>query len=169
MNDVVGRPYAAEDAPKVGEGEGVTEKVGFGDQVGAQCWRNGCAGIICERIVDGCCSCHISAPCGFCTTNREWCPECGWKASDHEYHFNGYIVTPGENPEDAWKSWKPRPLDPRQIDWHSRSHSNSSMIKEGVYPPGTTANDVVEKVRGTFGGRFESFGGGKFKYIAYTD
>lgn len=28
---------------------------------------------------------------------------------------------------------------------------------------------VAKKVVGTFGGRFERFGGGKFKYIAYTD
>ena len=43
------------------------------------------------------------------------------------------------------------------------------MIKEGVYPEGMTKEQVREKVKGSFGGRFESFGNGKFKYIAYTD
>jgi len=35
---------------------------------------------------------------------------------------------------------------------------------------GTEDGATVESVvKGTFGGRFEQFGGGKFKYIAYTD
>jgi hypothetical protein len=43
------------------------------------------------------------------------------------------------------------------------------MIKEGVYPPTATMADVEKEVRGTFGGRFDYFNDGKFKYIAYTD
>jgi hypothetical protein len=43
------------------------------------------------------------------------------------------------------------------------------MIREGVYPDGTSQEQVRELVKGTFGGRFESFGGGKFRFIAYTD
>lgn len=62
-----------------------------------------------------------------------------------------------------------RQLDPTKIDFHSLPHSSSSMIKRGVYPPGTTREQVEEKVRGTFGGRFDSFGDGKFQYTAYTD
>jgi hypothetical protein len=60
-------------------------------------------------------------------------------------------------------------LNAAQIDWHNKTHSSASMIKEGVYPEGTTRSEVEELVRGTFGGRFEHFGNGKFKYIAYTD
>lgn len=62
-----------------------------------------------------------------------------------------------------------RPLDPTKIDYRIRSHSSSSQICEGVYPEGTTKAEVEARVRGTFGGRFESFGNGRFKYIAYTD
>lgn len=62
-----------------------------------------------------------------------------------------------------------RELDATKIDWHDLPHSGSSMAKRGVYPDGTTREHVEAKVRGTFGGRFESFGGGKFLYIAYTD
>ncbi len=63
----------------------------------------------------------------------------------------------------------PRPLDPRKIDYRIKPHSGASQICEGVYPPHATKHDVEEKVRGTFGGRFESFADGRFKYIAYTD
>lgn len=62
-----------------------------------------------------------------------------------------------------------RKLDSTKIDFHSKSHSSCSMIKEGVYPKGTTQEEVEEKVRGTFGGRFERFGCCEFRYIAYTD
>jgi len=43
------------------------------------------------------------------------------------------------------------------------------MIKEGVYPLHMSMEEVRQEVRGTFGGRFEYFKDGKFKYIAYTD
>ncbi|QJS27432.1 hypothetical protein [Rhizobium ruizarguesonis] len=142
------------------------EEVGFG--VGQVCSRDGCAGIIEENDRDRNCSCHISPPCSSCTEPREWCPQCGWKLMDDEKPFNGFLVGP-VNPDGAWTHWRPRPLDPTRIDWHSKSHSNSSMIKEGVYPEGTTQAEVRAVVDGTFGGRFESFGNGRFKFIAYTD
>jgi hypothetical protein len=88
-------------------------------------------------------------------------------------------VTGKVNPEDrhgAWLSWKPRPLDPRKIDYRIKSHSNSSQLCEGVYPVGDSPEaeasvraEVEMRCRGTFGGRFQSFGNGKFSYVAYTD
>lgn len=63
----------------------------------------------------------------------------------------------------------PRELDPTKIDWRNKPHTSATMIKEGVYPPTATREDVEKLVRGTFGGRFENFGDGRFKYIAYTD
>lgn len=62
-----------------------------------------------------------------------------------------------------------RKLDNSKIDWNTFAHSNSSMLREGVHPEGTTREDVEAKVKGTFGGRFEHFCGGKFRYIAYTE
>lgn len=59
--------------------------------------------------------------------------------------------------------------DNTEIKWKSKAHTSCSMVKEGTYPEGATIQDVEDKVRGTFGGRFEFFGNGKFKYIAYTD
>lgn len=67
------------------------------------------------------------------------------------------------------KSFGPRPLDPRKIDYRISAHTNSSQICEGVYPEGTPIAEVLKLVKGTFGGRFEKFRDGHFKYIAYTD
>lgn len=138
---------------------------GFGQLEGDVCWRNGCQGVIAEHAVENC-SCHISPPCGECTAPREYCPVCDWQSKDEGEHLNDFVE---DKSKPLWEAWKPRPLDTRRIDWRSSSHTHSSMVKEGVYPEGTTREQVIALVEGTFGGRFESFGDGKFKYIAYTD
>lgn len=145
----------------------------FGNCEGEICWRNGCQGVIADHEVENC-SCHINPPCGSCAENRAYCPGCDWQGRDEVEQFNGFIWK--INPTDrsgAYEWWKPRPLDPRKIDWHSKSHTNSSMIKEGVYPQSEDKDAdrlAVEKlVRGTFGGRFKYFGDGRFEYVAYTD
>lgn len=61
------------------------------------------------------------------------------------------------------------PLDNTKIDYRITPHTSSSQLCEGVYPEGTTQDQVRAEVKGTFGGRFEQFGGGRFKFIAYTD
>lgn len=146
----------------------------FGQLEGETCGRNGCAGIIEEIKPEGCCSCHITPPCSYCTTPCEHCPECDWSAVDDEVPLNGFLVRPA-NPVAAWSGYRPRPLNPEKIDWHSKPHTNSSMIKEGVFPFGTSQEEVRRAVDGTFGGRFERFADatpeapGTFKFIAYTD
>lgn len=62
-----------------------------------------------------------------------------------------------------------RVLDPSKIDYLIEMHSSSSQLCIGVYPPSATAADVEKVVRGTFGGRFNRFGNGRFEYVAYTD
>jgi len=62
-----------------------------------------------------------------------------------------------------------RGLDKSKISYLIRRHTNSSMICYGVYPDGTTMDQVEDVVKGTFGGRFEFFGNGLFEYVAYTD
>ena len=145
----------------------------FGNLEGERCWRNGCEGVIAEHPVDNC-SCHINPPCGACTSDRAYCPVCGWQAADEVERWNDHVCK--INPADrhgAWLSVTPRPLDPRKIDWRSKSHTHASMIKEGVYPQsGDDSADrkaVEAVVRGTFGGRFNHFGKGRFEYVAYTD
>ncbi|MCA7900718.1 hypothetical protein LGM39_15165 [Burkholderia cepacia] len=137
----------------------------FGHEEGELCGRGGCEGRI-EFTKPENCSCHISAPCSACTNTYLHCPGCGWEAQ--EQSFNDYIVTVNTKSH-AYEAWRHRPLDPAKIDWHSKSHSSCSMIKEGVYPEGATREDVRKLVDGTFGGRFEYFEGGRFKFIAYTD
>jgi len=56
-----------------------------GFAVGEICGRDGCSGIIEEHESDlGGCSCHQSAPCSYCTEERQFCPTCGWEASQDE-------------------------------------------------------------------------------------
>lgn len=81
---------------------------------------------------------------------------------------NDYVVKVSTKSH-VYEAWKPRPLDPTRIDYRNHPHSSCSMIKEGVYPDGTTMEEVRKVVDGTFGGRFEYFRDGNFKFIAYTD
>lgn len=56
-----------------------------------------------------------------------------------------------------------------QVTLKKLPHSNSSMLCTGTYPEGLDKQDLIPLVEGTFGGRFEHFGNGTFRYIAYTD
>lgn len=136
----------------------------LGYEEGDLCGRDGCVGVIAVYPVENC-SCHINPPCGACTTPKEFCPDCDWRAIDED-DFVFVAVAPGLEMQERHK---PRPLDPTKIDYRVHMHSNSSQRVEGVYPNGTTRSDVEARVRGTFGGRFTQFGHGRFEYIAYTD
>ena len=138
---------------------------GHGTSEGDVCGRDGCDGRI-EYTKPENCSCHISPSCSACTSTYLHCPECDWEAEVQS--LNDHIVTVNTKSH-VYEAWRPRPLDPTKIDWHNKTHSSCSMIKEGVYPEGMTREQVEKEVRGTFGGGFEYFGGGRFKYIAYTD
>ncbi|GGY87871.1 hypothetical protein [Shewanella fodinae] len=117
-----------------------------------------------KEIRDRGCSCHISPPCSYCTGQVLHCDECGW--FDDDVNDESYVpVAPGL----SMLVHKPKPLDNTKIDYRCKMHSSSSMIKEGVYPEGATMEEVRKEVNGTFGGRFEFFEGGRFKFIAYTD
>ena len=142
---------------------------------GDVCGRDGCAGVI-ETHPSENCSCHIAPPCGSCTAPRNFCPVCDWQeAGDVTVeHINDYVCKT-DNTTGVFRSWELRPLDPTRIDWHSKSHTHFSMILEGVYPAGTTREELMKAIDGTFGGRFEYHQQptdgkpGRFKYIAYTD
>lgn len=135
----------------------------FGHLKGEKCNRDGCIGIIQEREKRSC-SCHINPPCSACTEPRSYCEVCGWDAQDELPVGNKLGYKYGEFKVKEFKD-----LDRTKINWISLSYTHFSMIKKGVYPEGTTKEDVLEKVRGTFGGRFVKFGNGEFEYIAYTD
>lgn len=134
---------------------------------GETCGRDGCEGVVeLEPVED--CSCHISAPCWRHENADMHCPDCGWLAADDPLCVReiSSISMGGPAP---YIQTKPRVLDPTKIDWVAELHTSSSMIKKGVYPADVTRQEVEAEVRGTFGGRFEYFRDGKFKYIAYTD
>lgn len=140
----------------------------LGYEEGAICNRNGCDGVIELEEVKNC-SCHLTAPCWAHQSADMCCHDCGWRAADdplcvREISCIGLGVLP-------YVETKPRVLDQTKIDWAAEMHTNSSMIKKGVFPIGTPRDEVEKAVRGTFGGRFERFDekSGRFKYIAYTD
>lgn len=138
----------------------------YGYSEGDVCGRKDCAGVIEYAPVENC-SCHISPPCSACTAPRAFCPECDWREADEE-RINDYVVQV-DRATGTYKSWEPRPLDSTKVDWHSFPHSSCSMRMAGVYPPGTTKEEVRKLVDGTFGGRFNKFANGEFEFIAYTD
>jgi hypothetical protein len=135
---------------------------------GEICNRNGCQGIIEEEEKRGC-SCHINPPCPACTESRAYCPECEW--NEREEEIKEEMSKPKETFESVVRRdiLTKRELDSTKIDYYSRGSGYSSMIKEGVYPEGTTQEEVRKEVNGSFGGKFVHFGNGKFKFIAYTD
>lgn len=139
--------------------------VNLGYEEGAICGRDGCKGVISMHPPENC-WCHIDAPCGACTAPRGYCPVCDWQEKDDPlvvmeistiYMDIGFVER------------RKRILDPTKIDWRVEMHSNASQLCIGVYPPGTTSAEVEARVKGTFGGRFNSFGHGRFEYVAYTD
>lgn len=134
---------------------------------GEKCNRDNCDGIIDEHEKEGGCSCHNNAPCSYCVDDNTFCPKCNHSGLD-EQRANVAESTKNQTytPFKAKELWD---LDKTKIDWISKGHTHFSMIKEGVYPEGTTMEEVREKVKGTFGGRFTMFDRCVFKYIAYTD
>ena len=130
------------------------------------CNRHGCRGTISEHPVENC-SCHINPPCSECTKPREFCPICGWETAD-DVIVNDAICNINRK-TGVYRMWMPRPLDKSRIDWRTLYHTNFTQICEGCYPEGTTVEEVRCLVNGTFGGRFEQFGEGKFRFVAYTD
>lgn len=141
-----------------------------GNEVGSICNRNGCKGTIVEASEDRSCYCHISPPCSVCADDRHYCTDCDWNAAD-EQHASYISANESYKSIFVWKSKQERlaEMDHSKIEWISESHSNSSMKKIGKCPLDAKSSEVFEVVKGTFGGRFESFVNGHFTFIAYTD
>lgn len=60
----------------------VEDKVNDYVEIGCQCEVEGCSGIIEESYTDISCTCFNNLPCGHCTRDRRYCPECGWEADN---------------------------------------------------------------------------------------
>lgn len=153
-----------------------------GYEKGETCNRDGCGGTIDEHHTDSCCSCHSNPPCSHCTDSRGYCTECGWDGREDQVEAEK-ARTPTEEQKAYWseQNKKREEMDSvfrqkmagkipvTEIDYRIKGHTHSSQICEGVYPEGTTKSDVESITKGSWGGRFEHFGRGTFRYIAYTD
>lgn len=132
---------------------------------GETCNRFECVGVIDSHPTEGC-YCHINPPCGNCTSPRNFCPVCEW---EEKYDPLVIMEVTAIHLPYGFVERKKRVLDPTKIDYRIEGHTSASQKVIGVYPEGTSSAEVEKKVKGTFGGRFEQFGGGHFTYIAYTD
>lgn len=143
----------------------------IGYDKGEICNRNCCDGIIAERDSDECCSCHINAPCSYCTDSRVYCPKCEWDGREEQITENKESEQDSDKEFEMFKPRTMADLDRTKIDYLCLSHTHFSMVKKGVFPKGTSKEEVREKVIGTFGGRFSDFNEEtcEFEYIAYTD
>lgn len=151
---------------------------------GDQCGRDGCTGIIDEHEKEGSCSCHINPPCGYCTTNAEYCPICEWESSEDkpepvdpevQKRNQEYYARQMKEWDDARNAFYDKfygrsPIE--KLEMRIEAHTHFSQYVFGVFPPGTeTTASLLPKVNGTFGGRWKHFYAdkGTFQYIAYTD
>ena len=151
-----------------------------GIERGQQCNRDGCTGVIQEHDREGGCSCHINPPCGYCTTPREFCPECGWDALE-EYSEPqlsqeqiDYYKEEQERGEAEYQRFITLYQSSELVDkfeYRTKPHTNFSMVKYGMFPTSMSLEDILNKIRGTFGGRLNKLDKetGRFEYIAYTD
>lgn len=121
-----------------------------------------------KYVREGSCTCHINPPCSACVNQILECDKCGFQPEEPEYKEVA-VTPPSFGTYIAKIEYKPKPLDNTKIDYRIKAHTASTQICEGVYPIGTSRTDVEKVVHGSFGGRFEYFGDGKFKYVAYTD
>lgn len=148
-----------------------------GTETGEMCNRNGCTGIIEESPKHGSCSCHINPPCSHCVDDNHYCPECDWQGIEDQRNYPilgaqgmyNRLMQREDNYRDKIDRMRKGEIPADKITWYAKGHTNFSMYKIGAYPEGTTREQVEKEVLGTFGGRFEQFGNGKFTYIAYTD
>ena len=130
-----------------------------GDTEGADCLRWGCEGVIEEERLD--CSCHISPPCHSCTNPQLSCPECGWEYEEPPYVPPSCVV--------PYVAPPPLELDSSRVDWRVKSRDWMVEHIEGVYPPGTTRQEIMDAINACFGGRNFSMKDGRFKFSLYID
>jgi hypothetical protein len=131
----------------------------FGEEQGQLCWRNGCQGFIDLIPSDDGCTCFLGhPPCRHCTTPKEYCPECGWRADEEDCreYFNGYVK--------IGKNWQLAPIHPQNVNWHYGRNN----WRFGVYPVGMIEADVAREM-GVSGGKFALFKNGKFAYEPDTE
>lgn len=135
---------------------------------GEICNRNGCKGII-KCYEKDTCSCHINPPCSSCTEPRAYCETCKWDELEEVREKESLHTNICKELSWGVKIKTLSDLDNTKIDYIVEGHSNSSQKVIGVYPEGTSMEEVEKIAKGSWGGRFKRFENGNFVYIAYTD
>lgn len=147
-----------------------TEKE-HGHLQGEVCNRLGCKGVIDEHEKDGC-SCHISPPCSNCIRDAHYCPECEWSGEEEQNeHYKKMKQYYKDNPPKEMKVKTLADLDNNKIDYIRTFTGYYGYVYEGVFPEGTTLDEVKKEIGWYeyFGGIVYKFGNGKFKIKKYTD
>lgn len=124
-------------------------------EIGTECSRNNCKGILQSKAEDMSCSCHINPPCSKCTSGV-YCYDCGFD-SDEEYKSNNpvktsnnftnpevirsLLMTPKEKFEEKCKIAKDDDIVTQEIEsWHS---GGTLRIR---YPKNVTLDDLLKKL-----------------------
>ncbi|MCM1170203.1 MAG: hypothetical protein NC324_09750 [Bacteroides sp.] len=140
----------------------------YGMSEGEICGRDGCKGIIAKRKIEGSCSCHINPPCAYCTTPKEYCPECGWDASEEIDYSDHVEVTPFvyRTPKECFERLKDGEFG--YVVWNTFP---GGMIVKGKHP-----NMGMQEILKRLGcadkysmAQFKEFTDKEFKVSYYTD
>jgi len=154
-------------------------KMNIGNETGELCNRDGCKGIIEEHEKEGSCSCHINPPCSYCVDDAHYCPECDWQGiDDQKSHGNVFFEKAAfyekilndysEARTNFYKKYHSG--DPvEKLEYRIESHTHFSQKVIGMFPKDMPRSEITDKIKGTFGGRYEKLGETRFEYIAYTD
>jgi len=151
----------------------------IGSETGELCNRDGCKGVIEEHEKEGSCSCHINPPCSHCVDDTHYCPECNWHGIDDQKAYGN--ISPvtvaaykkqcheySQARTDFYKKYHSG--DPvEKLEYRIEVHTHFSQKVIGMFPVGMSRSEITDKIKGTFGGRYEKLGETRFEYIAYTD
>lgn len=146
---------------------------------GDKCNRNGCAGIMEAVDADTSCSCHINPPCSHCVDMEYECNKCGFlvespnhepasKSDPHKPNKSGWYLR--KTPEELFAELKEK-WDGKSIDYVDKTPRDNYyfMIKKGLYPEGTTKEDIKSLFNLCFGYAYLNMENGVFEIKYYTD
>mgnify|MGYP001176802239 FL=1 len=115
---------------------------------GDVCNRLGCSGVIEVQEKEGCCNCHINAPCSYCTTQTEYCPKCGWSAEEEQHSYEDECRQQYSTTHNAYKTDRERfnELPDNEFGYiHMVSGSSSITFLKGKHN-GLTREEIFRRV-----------------------
>lgn len=139
-------------------------------ELGDKCPDKNCNGHFVEQESDGCCSCHICAPCGYCTNPMIECDECGFE-HDTEYVPKRPNIETFKTPKDAKPAFKRtmEDLTPNKFNYLTFAGAYYFMTYKGYYPDGWDKDKLISQFNVCFGYRGFIMKDGYFEITVYTD